>query len=218
VTQSWTEIRKETARRRRIRVLGLVAVIIACASFSPYARRSSNVTTEVVSSPTVGGGRSVVTAPFELATADVSGSTTIPDGMLNDVLTLDPTTSTTSTTIAIPAPPENDPMCRSTTFIVEALRILTGPGGTVPDSLRAGAAQFDQAADALDAARRPDFAKFIALIRKVADEIQATHDPDQVPSIFNQILAPTDPGLRPLAKEFTDHLRQSCPELLSIEP
>lgn len=223
VTHSWNDAGRDAARRRRLQVLGLVAVIVVAAAVWAYGNRSGTASTEELSSRDVGGGRTVDTSPFNPAAADVTGSTTIPDGALeagdrNGSTTTSVVPSTTSTTIPIPAAPTNDPICGSATSILEALRIVTGPGGTSPGSLRLAAARFNEAAFALEATKRQDLQELIGLIRKVADEIPSATNPDQATAIFNQLLAPSDPALQPVSQEFTDHLSRTCPAVLSIEP
>jgi hypothetical protein len=217
-----TQTQVQVARLRT--AAPLIGLVVLCCAIWLFSRSSTD--SETVTLGKAPGGslddRTVDTSPFSLAEAtSKSDRTTIP-GDLGQGPTTQTTlapipTTTTSTTIPIP-PRSDDPICGTTTTIIEALRIVTGPSGTTPENLLLAAAKFDETADLLEDTDRADLAALVTLTRKVADELPSATNDVQAAAVYNQLLAPTDPELAPVAEDFSQHLRDVCPELLTLEP
>ena len=109
MTQSWTEIRRQTQRRRRFQVLALVIGFLACAGAWAYASRTPSSSTEVAATGEVDGSRTLDTSPFSSARPDTRGPTTIPESMFPGDPGVDATSATKppdfAPTTTAPAPP-----------------------------------------------------------------------------------------------------------------
>lgn len=211
-----------TGRRWAAAIMcGLIAVLIAGAVFA--SPKDAPPPKDDLTGSALPSDRTRETKPFELAgPQSQTGQTTIP-GDIRDLpqrtkeALRPPVTTSTSTTIPIPLGPEGDPICGMTRVIIEALRIITGPGGSSPANLRAGSQKFAEAADVADQSTL-DVAALVQLTRKIAVELPAATTDLEAADIYNQLLSPTDPALLPIANEFGAHLQSSCPELLTLEP
>ncbi|MEZ5179376.1 MAG: hypothetical protein R2746_14175 [Acidimicrobiales bacterium] len=165
--------------------------------------------------------RTIDTSPFELAGPDVTAPTTIPgDPGSASEPTLPPDTlppATTTTTIVIPDVVD-DPQCRMAKAVIEGLRFITGPDGTAPANLAAGAAKYREAADIALNSGLPGTAPVALLTAQIAVDLPGARTPAEVEAIYQRLSAPTDPAIIPVAQAFAAHLREACPDLIRVEP
>lgn len=212
------------AKRRKLRVrIGVVVVAVVALGAAFLVTRSAD--SEEAGGTTPGfseDDRPIDTSPFELAGPNVTGATTIPGdlGQAGEP-TIPPNTlppATTSTTIPIPGVADDDPVCTMARSVIEGLRIVTGPSGTSPANLRAGAEKFREAADIALNSGRPGTAPVALLVAQIAVDLPGARNEAEAEAIYTRLTAPTDPLIQPVAAEFGAHLQEFCPELLTVEP
>ena len=125
--------------------------------------------------------------------------------------------ATTTTTIVIPDVVD-DPQCRMAKAVIEGLRFITGPDGTAPANLAAGAAKYREAADIALNSGLPGTAPVALLTAQIAVDLPGARTPAEVEAIYQRLSAPTDPAIIPVAQAFAAHLREACPDLIRVEP
>lgn len=212
------------ARRRRLLVrIGVAVAVVVAVAAVVWSNRSDDRQEAVGTTPGfTDNDRPIDTAPFELAGPNVTGPTTIPGEVGQPTeSTLPPDTlppEVTSTTVDIPGVEDNGPECAMARAVIEGLRIITGPSGMSPANLQAGAAKYREAADIALNSGKPGTAPVALLVAQIAIDLPGARTEAEAAEIYNRLSAPTDPLVIPVAQEFVGKIRESCPDLLTVEP
>lgn len=139
--QRWTEAGRQAERKRRSQVLGLLALILACAGIWAHSQRDPTAPPQrLIGTKEVDGERTIDTNPFALAAPqDASPNTTIPGDLLPGGSDDPPIGGSTQSTaanapqITIPTQLRIQPtatiesLCGSTSSIASYFNLTTNP-------------------------------------------------------------------------------------------
>jgi hypothetical protein len=200
-----------------VAVVGLAAIAIVALASRPDG--GSSVSTG--SPPGFDDqGRTLDTTPFDLAQPRSTGSTTLPfvPGASATPTTPEGSPTGATTTTDLPAVDLADERCLLAFDVVQGLRAMTNPDGSLPENLALGADRLTAAADRIDRIGGEGAATVSALLREVAASVRGAVSVGEATRAYERFSDADDPVVAAYADGIATHLATSCPDILTVEP